>query len=156
MEYNIHYLQVVSPVEQEVWVSAYTYEKKHYHGACGTFFDRSDASEILYGAPESTMLQVINPGSFHDESRMMNAGEALTYTMYTRFSDEDLLPHDWSLAAWASDEAVQINYVDPNGMRSDRFKSTTFTVQSLYVDEDLAAMIFSASALAASLVSLFI
>lgn len=134
-EYNHHYLKVTSGVDQEVYISAHTYNIKHYHGDCQKHsfnMESDDFSEVLYGAPNAQMLQVINPGSHHEYStRMMKAGEWLQITMYTHFDDSDLLPHDWSLVTWASVEPVRIEHVNEDGTPSGKAQSIQFQVQSL-------------------------
>ena len=101
----------------------------------------------------ATTLQVVNPGSFHDEKRVMRAGETLELTMYSHWTDDDLLPHDWSVTAWASDKPVTIEYLNPNGSRKS---SAKFEVQSLYATEDDGGFTLFASIAASTLITLFI
>ena len=44
--------------------------------------------------------------------------------MYTRFSPNDLLPHDWSLTVWSDESPIEITH-------ADGFKSSSFEVQRL-------------------------
>ena len=97
---------------------------KHFHGACGAHFNSDWYGEVLLGAPGESMLQIFNPGSYHEDKRVMEEGEKISFTIYSHFVSEDLLPHDWSLVAWSSIEQVEINYV--GGKRSDAWE-----VQSL-------------------------
>lgn len=50
------------------------------------------------------------------------------YKIYTRFVEEDLLPHDWSFIAWGSAESLSIDYVDAQGSLGN-LKSVNFDVQ---------------------------
>ena len=68
----------------------------------------------------------------------MQAGETLDYTMYTHYTSDDLLPHDWSLVAWASQSPVRIDYVNEDGTRNLQKSSTVFMVQNINASEDHA------------------
>lgn len=66
------------------------------------------------------VLKRINPGSRHEPVIDMQAGVPLILSVYTTFSEDDLMPHDWSLVAWAEQEAVFIVHED--GLQSASFR----------------------------------
>ena len=52
-EYNIHYINVTSEIDQDVYISAHTYGMKHYHGACAALFSKSWYTEVLVALDSS-------------------------------------------------------------------------------------------------------
>lgn len=93
--YNTHRFTITSPVEQNVILSLYTYDQLQYVSTCNeTFFEsrvyvRSSASAIPFEE------KARNPGAVHLPELAMSVGEAISIEVYTRFTDGDLLPHDW-------------------------------------------------------------
>ena len=112
----MHTLEIHSPIAQRMRLSAHSYHFKHYHGAC----DQSLYwSEILVQKPGENILYPVGHGSIHDEIIEMAAGESFEYNIYTNFSDQDQMPHDWSLVAWAEKEPLEIEH--KNGLKSGDF-----------------------------------
>lgn len=103
--YNTHNLYIMSDVDQEVMLSAHTYHFKHYHGECNYGYYNS---EVLVKRQEDEYSWIFNPGSLHGGVSFLRANEPYEVTIYSDFSDEDRLPHDWSVVAWARDQPVSI------------------------------------------------
>ena len=65
--------------------------------------------------------QLINyaAGSYHREMFDMPVGEFFL-NIYTKFGDDDVMPHDWAITAWAEDKPVVFRNLD--GTPSDSWK----------------------------------
>lgn len=115
--YNVHNLSLISEIDQEVYLSAHTYHFKHYHGACSEgYYD----SEVLVKRQEDQYFYVFNPGSIHSGVTYLEAGKPYSVTVLSRFGEADMVPHDWSVVAWAKDMPVQIYH--EAGRQSDTFR----------------------------------
>ena len=115
-EYNVHNIKIYSYEAQRVSLSAFSYHFKQYHGAC---LQSPDQTEVLIQKPGGRILYPVWPGSFHDDFMDVPAGE-FDVNIYTRFGDNDLLPHDWSLVVWAEKSEVEITH--SKGLRSGAFR----------------------------------
>ena len=125
--YNEHRLFVTSQVDQEITFTTHTYKMKHYHGPCEPLAYKSI---VVAGQKDASILMQVNPGSYSEEPRQIRAGETLEYLVYTKFSDEDPLPHDWSSTVWSDRQPVIITHAD--GLQSDSFNYIPSNVE---VDE---------------------
>ena len=77
------------------------------------------SSEVFVKRPGDEFLNLVNPGSIHQEVIEIEAGTEYEVTVYTNFVEDDLLPHDWSVVAWTEKELVNIRHKD--GMPSGSF-----------------------------------
>lgn len=101
----------------------HTYHWKHHHGVCEEAFE-SSWSEVLLQFPGSYTLEQSNPGSTTYFDVELEKGEEVEFNVYTRFSEDDHLPHDWSLTVWSDESPIEITH-------ADGFKSSSFQVQRL-------------------------
>jgi len=116
-EYNIHTLKIYSSEAQNATISAHAYNFKHYHGACfGDYY----TTEVLMEMPGTNTLYPVWPGSRHEPITELPEGE-LIVRIYTHFSEEDLLPFDWSLVTWSEKSKLTITHAD--GIESASFRN---------------------------------
>ena len=115
LKYKVHTLSLKTDVKQTVQVSLHTYNQKHYHGECKGGWE---GSEVLYERAGTNSIKSVNPGSYHEEV-VIKANEEIEIKVYTRWSDTDLLPHDWSLVTWSDYKPIQIAHDD--GIQSRSF-----------------------------------
>ena len=69
--------------------------------------------------PGDSSVKFINPGSHHNEPVDFEAEKEYEYIVYTTWLEEDVMPHDWSVVAWAEIESISIRHAD--GLESSSF-----------------------------------
>ena len=75
---------------------------------------------MLVKRQEDQYYYVFNPGSIHSGVTYLEAGKPYSVTVLSRFGEADMVPHDWSVVAWAKDMPVQIYH--EAGRQSDTFR----------------------------------
>ena len=102
-------ISVTSKVAQKVYVSAYIYNDQHYsNGGCSQERrDNDNSSMWLYNA-EFGGWNGFKYSAFHSEGIDMYAGQTLVMEMEVTFGEEDMLPSDYSVVAWAEKQEVQM------------------------------------------------
>ena len=76
-------------------------------------------TEIFLESPNDDWLRYVNPGSYHKDAMDFEAGKEYKYWIYTTFGENDIMPRDWSLVAWADKEPIQITH--GGGLESGSF-----------------------------------
>lgn len=102
-------------MDQWVYLATHTYQFKHYHGPCE--YAAYYYTQFKVEHPTEGYLMNAKPGTVWDKF-YMQAGESMTLNVFTHFDEGDLLPHDWSVSAWAELEEVSISVDD---LASDSF-----------------------------------
>ena len=121
--YNTYTFELTSSERQYVYISLYTYGQIYYPGEC---YSRSDTINEKYlrgvfiRTSRSTDLQKVElfPGVYHFDKVKMNLDEEpVRVEVYTHFSEDDLLPHDWRLVVIGQESEVEIKLVEPQTNR---------------------------------------
>ena len=106
-EYNVHTFTVKSAIAQEITVSA---------RAFGITKKSKDGSQVLLQRVGDKNM--VTPGASKEQVVKVAAGEEIEFQVYTKFADDDKMPHDWSLVTWAERMPVRITH--KGGLQSSR------------------------------------
>ena len=83
--------------------------------------------------PGTNTLYPVWPGSRHEPLREIPEGE-FEIRIYTHFSEEDLLPHDWSLVTWSEKSKLTITHAD--GIKSASFRNLALDASIPIITDD--------------------
>lgn len=99
-------MTIESKDAQTVYISVYTYDSQHIrNGACDNF---SSNSQVTFTHERwNTRLNVLW-GQNHADPVKMSAGEKFNIDVKAMWSDEDLMPHDFSVVVWAEKSPVKM------------------------------------------------
>ena len=94
-------------------MSTYLYDDQHVsNGDCG---DYRDGSSMWVIHNKDDTWRGFKWGPKHYEAIEMIAGEQLDVTVEVTFGTNDLLPSDYSLVVWATEEPVSITVSNHSG-----------------------------------------
>ena len=91
--YNTYKFSLTSDVDQDVFISVYTYGDLQYVSTCYETFLESEV--FVTSSAHNSELKLVNPGPAHLSMIQIQAGETVEVEVYTLFGEGDLLPHDW-------------------------------------------------------------
>ena len=121
-EYNNYTFLLTSEVDQQVYISLYTYGDLQYVATC---YESFYYSTVLITTQEHENYYQANPGAAHLPKIKLTKGDGIKVEVYTQFTNGDLLPHDWALVVLSEHESVEI--FDCSNMHC-KFKDDTDSV----------------------------
>ena len=101
-----HIVQIKSDVEQDVYVTAHTWDARTYPDECHV--KNKKHSIYLFGAPT---IDTFEKGAHQMKAQKFKAGEKKQYVLEFDWSRENITP-DWSITVWAEFGEVSVVYSD--------------------------------------------
>lgn len=131
-------MKVTSDVDQTVWISASTYDKREYGNDCAItgyniLLAKFDKMKTNTYAPKKYEYMAWKNGSYQFKPLKFAAGESLEIQVEMDFT-RGVVP-DWSMVAWGDAGAVHV--VNTNGEKpADAWPDIPFNkIESKFVNE---------------------
>ena len=106
-EYNTYKFSISTEVDQVIYISLFTYSSLQYISTCyETFYN----SEVFIFSEQLDEIWQANPGAATLTGvELKKSDSPIEVEVYTLFSEDDLLPHDWQIVVLSEKEKVQID-----------------------------------------------